>query len=318
MNRFILRRVGQAVVTVLVVTIVTFVLLHMLPGGPARAILGPRATALQVGEFNHANGFDQPLIVQYFRYIKDVLSGNLGYSYRLNQSVASLLGQRLPKTLLLTALSLLAAVVVGVPVGVAQALRRNRAVDHLFTAAAFVLYGTPIFLLGLLLVAVFGVNMHLLPVQAPQTGNVLSLLENWEGLVLPVLTLAGVTLATFTRYSRSSAIDVLGQDYIRTAHAKGAPTVRILAKHVLRNACLPVITLLGLYLPALFGGALVVEYLYNYPGIGLLLWNAAQQRDYPVLLGVTLIVALATVIGSLVVDIAYGLLDPRIRLRSDT
>jgi peptide/nickel transport system permease protein len=165
-------------------------------------------------------------------------------------------------------------------------------------------------------VAFFGVYAQFFPAQAPQTGNVLSLLENWRGLVLPVFTLAGVTLATFTRYSRSSAIDVLSQDYIRTARAKGAPTLRIVTRHVLRNACLPIVTMLGLYLPALFGGALVVEYLYNFPGMGLLLWNAAQTRDYPVLLGVTLVVSLATVIGSLVVDLAYFGLDPRIRLRA--
>jgi peptide/nickel transport system permease protein len=316
MGWFTIRRIGQALVTVVVVTIVTFGLLHLLPGGPARAILGARATALQIREFNRTNGFDQPLPVQYVRYILQVAHGNLGFSYKLNQSVWSLLAERLPKTLLLTALALLVAVLIGVPVGILQAVRRNGVADHVLTGAAFVLYGTPVFLLGLVLVAFFGVYAQFFPAQAPQTGNVLSLLENWRGLVLPVFTLAGVTLATFTRYSRSSTIDVLGQDYIRTAHAKGAPTLRIITRHVLRNACLPIVTMLGLYLPALFGGALVVEYLYNFPGMGLLLWNAAQTRDYPVLLGVTLVVSLATVIGSLVVDLAYFGLDPRIRLRA--
>jgi peptide/nickel transport system permease protein len=316
MGWFTIRRIGQALVTVVVVTIVTFGLLHLLPGGPARAILCARATALQIREFNRTNGFDQPLPVQYVRYILQVAHGNLGFSYKLNQSVGSLLAERLPKTLLLTALALLVAVLIGVPVGILQAVRRNGVADHVLTGAAFVLYGTPVFLLGLVLVAFFGVYAQFFPAQAPQTGNVLSLLENWRGLVLPVFTLAGVTLATFTRYSRSSTIDVLGQDYIRTAHAKGAPTLRIITRHVLRNACLPIVTMLGLYLPALFGGALVVEYLYNFPGMGLLLWNAAQTRDYPVLLGVTLVVSLATVIGSLVVDLAYFGLDPRIRLRA--
>jgi peptide/nickel transport system permease protein len=318
MGRFALRRAGQAILTVILVTIITFVLLHLLPGGPARAILGPRATALQIREFNKANGFDRPLATQYLRYIGDLVRGNLGYSYRLNDSVGSLLLQRLPKTVVLTAFSLLIAVLVGVPVGIFQALRRNRPVDHALTAGAFVLYGTPIFLLGLLLVAFFGVYAHLLPAQAPQTEDMLTLLANWKGLVLPVLTLAGVTLATFTRYSRSSAIETLGQDYIRTARAKGAPIRRILTAHVVRNACLPVVTMLGLYLPALFGGALVVEYLFNFPGMGLLMWNAAQQRDYPVLLGVTLVVAFATVAGSMIVDIAYAFLDPRIRLRANS
>ena len=315
MRGFALRRIGQAVITVLFVTVIMFVLLHLLPGGPARAILGPRATPLQIDEFNRSNGFDQPVWEQYLRYIANVVHGNLGYSYHLNQSVVSLLAQRIPKTLTLTVLSLVVAVVIGIPVGILQALRRNRVLDHLLTGASFVLYGTPIFLLGLVLVAVFGVFVQLLPAQAPQTGNLATLLADWRGLVLPVLTLAGVTIATFTRYTRSSAIDVLGEDFIRTARAEGAATWQVVTRHILRNACLPVVTILGLYLPALFGGALVVEYLFNFPGMGLLLWNAAQSRDYPVLMGGTLVISVTTVAGSLIADLCYAALDPRIRLR---
>jgi peptide/nickel transport system permease protein len=313
MRRFALRRVGQALITVLFVTIIMFTLLHLLPGGPARAILGPRATQLQVRVFDRSNGLEQPLPVQYVHYLSKAVQGNLGFSYQLNQSVRSLLVERIPKTLVLTALALAVAMLIGVPVGILQALRRNRIFDYAMTWVSFILYATPIFLLGLLLVALFGVHWHVFPAQAPQTGNVVALFQNWRGLVLPVLTLAGVTLATFTRYTRSSVSDVLAQDFIRTARGKGAPTKRIVRRHILRNACLPVITLLGLYLPALFGGALVVEYLFNYPGMGLLLWNAAQNRDYPVLLGVTLVVSVTTVVGSLLVDISYAALDPRIR-----
>jgi peptide/nickel transport system permease protein len=314
---FALRRIGQALITVLFVTVIMFVLLRLLPGGPARAILGPRATPLQIDEFNRSSGFDQPVWEQYLRYIANVVRGNLGYSYHLNQSVVSLLAQRIPKTLTLTVLSLVVAVAIGIPVGILQALRRNRVLDHLLTGASFVLYGTPIFLVGLVLVAVFGVFMQLLPAQAPQTGNLATLLADWRGLVLPVLALAGVTIATFTRYTRSSAIDVLGEDFIRTARAEGAATWQVVTRHILRNACLPVVTILGLYLPALFGGALVVEYLFNFPGMGLLLWNAAQSRDYPVLMGGTLVISVTTVAGSLIADLCYAALDPRIRLRGN-
>jgi peptide/nickel transport system permease protein len=310
----VLRRIGQSVITVFVVTLIMFFLLHLLPGGPARAILGQQATQLQIDDFNKSNGFDAPLVVQYLRYIGNALHGDLGFSYQLNQSVVSLLGQRLPKTLALTMMSLIVSVAVGIPVGILQAVRRNRPVDHLLTGTSFILYGTPIFLLGLVLVAVFGVYLRLLPAQAPQTGNLVSVLKDWQGMVLPVLTLSGVTLATFTRYTRSSSIEVLGQDFIRTAHAKGAPIRRVVMGHVLRNACLPVITILGLHLPMLFGGAIVVESLYNFPGMGLLLWNAAQSRDYPVLIGVTLVLSFATVVASLIVDLCYAVLDPRIRL----
>lgn len=316
MTNYVIRRVGQAALTVVFVTVLMFVLLHMLPGGAAHAILGARATPLQIQIFNRTNHFDESLIVQYYHYIWQLLNGNLGFSYQLNQSVASLLGERIPKTLVLALFSLLAAILVGLPIGIIQALRRNRTFDYALTAVAFTLYGTPIFLLGLILVALFGVHWHLLPAQAPQTNSVPQLFERWQGLVLPVLTLAGVTLATFTRYTRSSVIEVFAQDYIRTARAKGASDRRVVSRHVVRNACLPVVTMLGLYLPALFGGALVVEYLFNYPGMGLLLWTAAQSRDYPVLLGVTLVISAVTVLGSLLVDIAYSILDPRIRLSS--
>lgn len=314
MKKYILERLAQAVITALLVSIMVFLLLHALPGGPARAIIGPRATALEIRLFNKKNGFDESIFVQYWQYVVRLLHGNLGYSYQLNQSVGSLLLQRLPKTLLLTALALLVAFLLGIPIGVLQAIRHNRLSDYVLTCLTFLLYGSPIFLLGFGLIALFGVHWHLFPAEAPQTGNVVALLRNWRGLVLPVFTLAGVTIATFTRYTRSSVIDVARKDFIRTAKEKGASQRRIFVSHVFRNAALPIVTILGLYLPALFGGALVVEYLFNYPGMGLLLWTAAQDRDYPVLLGVTLVISVATVIGSLLADLCYAVLDPRIRL----
>lgn len=314
MVSYLLKRAVQAVVTVLLVSLIIFLLLHVLPGGPARAIIGPKATALQIRLFNRDNGFDEPFVVQYFQYLGRALEGNLGYSYKLNQTVGSLLVQRLPKTLLLTALSLLVALVLGVPIGTLQASRHNKVSDHVVTCVTFILYGTPVFLLGFLLIALFAVHWHLFPPEAPQTGNVLSLLSRWRALTLPVLTLAGVTLATFTRYTRSSVIDVSGREFVKTARAKGLREPRVLFRHVLRNAALPVVTMVGLYLPFLFGGALVVESLFNYPGMGLLAWDAAQSRDYPVLLGVTLVVATATVLGSVLADLCYAALDPQIRL----
>lgn len=314
MVSYLMKRAVQAVITIVLVSIIVFLLLHVLPGGPARAVIGPKATALQIRLFNRANGFDEPFVVQYWQYLVRALEGNLGYSYKLNQTVGSLLVQRLPKTLLLTVLSLLVALVLGIPVGTLQASRHNRVSDHVVTCITFILYGTPIFLLGFLLIALFAVHWHLFPAEAPQTGNLFALLRQWRGLALPVLTLAGVTIATFTRYTRSSVIEVSGRDFVRTARAKGVTESRVLFRHVLRNAAMPVVTMVGLYLPFLFGGALVVESLFNYPGMGLLAWNAAQARDYPVLLGVTLVVATATVVGSLLADLCYAALDPRIRI----
>lgn len=312
MTGYLLRRIVQAVAVVFGVTVIVFVLLHLLPGGPARAILGNRATPLQVHLFNVANGYNRPLPVQYGLWIGQLLRGNLGFSYQLNQSVASLISERLPKTLLLSGVSTLIALAVAVPLGILQAVRRNSAIDYALTGAAFVFYATPTFFLGLLLIIFLAVDLQAFPAEAPQ-GTIGSVLANPQGLVLPVATLALVTIAAFSRYMRSSIMDNLAEDYVRTARAKGVSNRAVLFAHVLRNGLIPIATLLGLSLPVIISGALITESVFNYPGMGLLFWNAAQTRDYPILLGVTVIVGVATVLGSLLADIAYAVLDPRVR-----
>lgn len=314
MTGFLARRVAQAAIVVFGVTVITFILLHLLPGGPARAILGPRSTPVQVAAFNRQYGLTRPLPIQYLTWLKQLLSGNLGFSFKLNQSVASLLTQRLPKTLILSGVAVLVALVVAIPLGVLQAVRRNHLVDYTFTGASFIFYATPTFFLGIVLVLVFAVRLHLFPAEAPQGTSVLSLVSQPAALVLPVATLALVTIATFSRYMRSSAIDVLLQEYIRTARAKGLSEQSVILVHVLRNALLPIATLLGLTIPNVLSGALIVESVFNYPGMGLLFWNAAQSSDYPILLGVTVVLGVATVLGSLLADIAYAVLDPRVRV----
>jgi peptide/nickel transport system permease protein len=310
---FLLRRVLQAIAVVLLVTIIVFILLRLLPGGPARAILGQQATAAQVTAFNHQQGYDKPIVVQYGHYLVRLLHGDLGYSYKLNQSVTSLLAQRLPKTLVLTVLATVVALAVAIPLGLLQATRRNKPTDYVVTGLAFVLYAMPIFFLGLILIIVFAQTLHWFPSEAPQGNSVSAVLSQGNALVLPVATLSLITIAAFSRYARSATLDNLGEDYVRTARAKGALERRVLARHVAPNALVPVVTLLGLYVPYLFGGSLVTEAMFNYPGMGLLFWNAAQTRDYPILLAVALIVAIATVAASLVVDLIYAVLDPRVR-----
>lgn len=312
MTGYLLRRIAQSVAVVFGVTVIVFVLLHLLPGGPARAILGNRATPLQVHQFNVVNGYNRPWPVQYGLWISQLLRGNLGFSYQLNQSVTSLINERLPKTLLLSGVSTLLALVVAVPLGILQAVRRNSAVDYVLTGAAFVFYATPTFFLGLLLIVFLAVNIQAFPAEAPQ-GTIGSVLAHPQGLVLPVATLALVTIAAFSRYMRSSIMDNLAEDYVRTARAKGVSNRTVLFAHVLRNGLIPIATLLGLSLPVIISGALITESVFNYPGMGLLFWNAAQTRDYPILLGVTVIVGVATVLGSLLADIAYAVLDPRVR-----
>lgn len=315
MKRFLVRRFGQSIVVLLVVTLLVFILLHSIPGGAARAILGPRASAQAIAAFNRTNGYDKPIFVQYFDWLGRLLHGNLGYSYKYNESVTSLLGTVLPKTLLLVGLATVLAIIIAVPLGILQASRRNGIFDYVTSGVEIAFYSMPTFFLGMLLILYLAINNQWLPAEAPQGSTVGQVLSDPSGLVLPVLTLMLVTVALFARYTRSAALDVLVQDFIRTATSKGAGQGRILRLHVLRNALGPVVTLIGISLPYIVGGAVVVETLFNYPGMGLAFWTAAQSRDYGVLLGFTLVTGVATVLGSLLADIAYAALDPRVRLR---
>jgi peptide/nickel transport system permease protein len=312
---FLVRRLGQSVIVVVGVTILTFVLTRLLPGGIARAILGPRASPISIAEFNQANGLDLPGWQQYLFYLNQVLHGNLGFSYQLNESVGDLLKDHLPKTIILLGASTVLALAIAIPLGVMQAVRRNKLDDYFFTSLSFALYSMPIFWLGLILIIVFSADLNVLSPQGPQ-GDISTYLDPSQiaALVLPVVTLALVEIALFSRYMRSSVLDNLVQDYVRTARAKGVSTAGILYGHVLRNALLPIVTLLGLSLPGIFSGALIAEAIFNYPGMGLLFWDSAQKRDFPVLLGVTLVVAVATVVGNLLADVGYAVVDPRVRI----
>jgi peptide/nickel transport system permease protein len=310
---YIARRLAQAVVVVLGVTVIVFGLEHLIPGGIARAILGARANQVQINAFNRENGFDSPVWYQYWVFLDHLLHGNLGFSYKQNRSVDAIIASDLPRDVMLVGTSLVLAVLIAVPVGVAQAVKRNRAFDYAGTATAFVLYSMPSYALGLLLVAAFSIAIKALPANAPQGSTVGAMLAHPAGLVLPVATLTLVTYALFSRYMRSAAIDNLAQDYIRTARAKGLSERAVLWRHLLRNSLVPVTTLVGLSLPAVLTAGLVVEQLFNFQGLGLEYFNAATTYDFPVMLGITVLVGCATVLGNLLADIAYAVLDPRVR-----
>jgi peptide/nickel transport system permease protein len=313
MTSFVLRRLAQAVIVVFGVTLIVFVLIHLLPGGPARAFLGPDATQVQVRQFSIENGYNLPVMVQYWDYIVRVFHGNLGYSYSYNQTVGSLLEEDVPKTAILIGLSYVCTMLIAVPIGIIQALRPNTAVDHAITGAAFVAYSMPQFWLATLLILWFSVTLHIFPSEGPQGGTVGSALADPRALVLPVASLTLVSVAMFSRFVRSSAATVLVQDYIRTARGKGVSLWRLIRRHLLRNVLSPMVTLFGVSLPYVIGGAIVVESVFNYPGMGLLLWKAATGRDYPLLMGFTLVVGVATVVGNLLADILYAAVDPRVR-----
>ncbi|MEV1334035.1 ABC transporter permease [Micromonospora costi] len=315
MVRYLITRLGQALVVVVLVTVIAFLILHLLPGGAARATLGKEATLEQLAAFNHDMGYDRPWFQQYVMYVQRLLHGDLGYSYQLNQSVVEAISQRLPKTMVLSLLSTLLAIVLAIPLGVIQAVRRNRWPDYAITSLSLLAYATPIFFMGLMMIILFSQVWPVLPPEAPQGFTVAEVLADPAGLVLPTVTLAIVTIAVYSRYVRSTMVDNLNENYVRTARSKGLSERRVVLRHTLRNGLFPVITLLGMYLPALFSGALVVESLFNFPGMGQLFWQAALKRDFPILLGVTVIISIATVVGALLADLLYAAVDPRVRLR---
>lgn len=310
---YIIRRIGQAVIVIAGVTVIVFILRHLLPGSIARAIIGLRATPQQVAAFNRANGLNRPLPLQYVTFLSQLLHGNLGYSFKQNMSVDAIVVHDLPNDLLLVGVSLVLALLIAIPVGILQAVRRNKVVDYAATGISFVLYSMPAYLLGLLLIAFFAVNLRVLPAEAPQQPTIGGVLSDPAGLVLPVATLTLITVALFSRYMRSSAIDSLTQDYIRTARAKGLRQTTILYRHLLRNSLIPIATLVGISMPGILTFGLIVEQLFNFPGVGLAYFNAAVNGDYPVVFGVTVLVAAVTVLGNLIADIAYAILDPRVR-----
>ena len=314
MTGYLLRRTIQSIVVLIGVSIITFVLLHLLPGGAARAQLGIKATPAAVKAFAHAQGYDKPMIIQYFDYIARLGRGDLGFSFKNNQSVNGLLAQLLPKSIYLSFVSLIISIVIAIPLGIAQALRRNKPMDYAVTAASFVGYSMPVFWLGLLLIAIFGIYLPIFPTEAPQTDSVWGAITDPAAMVLPVATLVILTVSSFSRFMRSSAIDNLAQDYMRTARAKGLSERTVLYTHMLRNAMLPLITLIGLSIPTLVGGNLITEQVFNYPGVGLLFYQSALGRDYPTELALTLLGAVLVIAGNWIADIAYAVADPRVRL----
>jgi peptide/nickel transport system permease protein len=312
---FLIRRLLQAVVVLLIVTMLTFAALRMIPGNVAVAVMGPGAyrNPAAIRLFDADYGFNLPWYRQYFLWLGNIVRGNLGFSWTLNQSVASLLANRMPKTIILVGISTVLALILAIPIGVLQAVRRNRATDHVFNAVSTIFYSTPDFLIGILLILVFAIKIPILPAEGPQGEGLGAVFTDFNALILPIFCLAATTVALFSRYMRSSVLDNLTEDYVRTARAKGASEKRVLIRHVMRNALSSTVTLLGLSLPGILAGALITEAVFNYPGMGYLFYQSAQRDDYPVLLGFTVVVAVATVIGSLLADVAYAMLDPRVR-----
>jgi peptide/nickel transport system permease protein len=311
---YIIRRLGTAVIVVFGLSVGVFWMLHIIFPSPAIDVLGPKANIAAIAAWNKQNGFDSPWIVQYLKYSWGLLHGNLGFSYKLDQSVTSLFATRWQGSAYLSGVSVVLAIIIALPLGVYQAVKRNTIGDYTATTVSFVLYAMPIFFLGLILIQVFALDLHWFGYGIGRTLNFWQAVTDVRALTLPVATLTLITVANFSRYMRSSSMDVLAQDYVKVARAKGLPERLVLFRHLVRNASLPMLTLVGLFIPALLAGNLVVEDVFNYQGLGLLFYNSLGTADYSVLLAYTLIGALLTVIGNLIADVALTVADPRIRL----
>lgn len=302
----LLRRLIQSVLILLGVSFITFVLLYVLPADPVRQIAGRSATAETVENIRVQLGLDQPFVVQYGRYLGALLQGDLGRSYLQKTEVAELIASRLPATLLLMLAGIGAELVLGLAMGIAAALMRGRLADQLLMMTSFVTVSAPQFVVSLLMLYVFAVKLGWFPIGGYGTP---------AHLVLPALTLGILGSGWYSRMMRSSMIDVLRADYIRTARAKGLGRARVVLRHALPNAILPIIAMIGIDIGIFMGGIVIVESVFGWPGIGQLAWQAIQRVDIPIIMGVTILSAVAIVIGNLLADLVAPLIDPRIRLR---
>lgn len=298
------RRVLQALLILLGVAAITFVLLYAMPADPARMIAGRSATAATVANIRRELGLDQPLIIQFWHYLSGLLQGDLGRSYAQKTDVATLILARLPATLVLMAAGILVEVTLGLIFGITAAVKRGSFADNAVMMASFVGVSAPQFVVALLLLYVFAVSLGWFPMSGYGTP---------AHVVLPALTLGVLGAGWYARMVRSTMIDVLNQDYVRTARAKGLSSARILLRHALPNALLPIIAMIGIDIGQFMGGVVVVEAVFGWPGIGQLAWQAIQQVDIPIIMGVTLVSALAIVTGNLIADVVAPVIDPRIR-----
>jgi peptide/nickel transport system permease protein len=312
-TRYLIRRVLQTGVLLLVVSLVVFALVTRAPGGPA-ILLDRNMGPAEVAQMRALLGLDQPVHVQYVRWLGQVLRGNLGVSYQAGLPVLEIIGQMLPNTLLLSAAALLLSLVVAIPAGVISAARPYSATDHAVTFLALFGISMPTFWFGLMLIVLFSIVLGWLPPGGMQTiGAPPSLGDLARHLALPAVVLGAANMALVARYTRSSTLAVLREDYVRTARAKGLPERAVLYRHALRNALLTIVTVVGLQLPRLVAGAAITETVFAWPGMGSLAVRAAFERDYPMIMGITLVISAVVAASSLVVDLLYGYLDPRIR-----
>ena len=313
MLRYLIRRLLQTVVLLVVVSLVVFALVTQAPGGPS-ILLDRNMGAEEIARMRAILGLDQPLLVQYVRWLVEVLRGHLGFSYQVGLPVLDIIRQMLPNTLILSAAALVLSLAVAIPAGVISAARPYTPVDHTVTFLCFFGISIPVFWFGLMLIVLFSIVLGWLPPGGMRTiGGPASPLDVARHLILPAIVLGAANMALFARYTRSSTMAVLRADYVRTARSKGLAERAVLYRHAFRNALITIVTVVGLQLPRLVGGAAITETVFAWPGMGSLAVRAAFERDYPMIMGITLVISTVVVFSNLFVDLIYVYLDPRIR-----
>lgn len=316
MARYIVGRLIQSAILLVLVTIIVFGLIHAAPGGPSAVMADTKLPAAQIARMRANLGLDEPIPIQYLKWVEAISKGDLGLSYTDNRPVLSEIRQRFPNTLILAGTSFILSLIVSIPLGIYSANRARSAADNIVSAMSFVGLAIPVFWFGIVLIIIFSVKLHWLPSSGMYTTNKGSTFPDLlKHLIMPAIVLATPTIAQFTRFVRASMLEVMSQDYVRTARAKGLAESRVTYLHVLRNALVPIITIVGLSLPIVVAGAAVTESVFGWPGMGRLAVDAAFTRDYPVVMGITVLVAAFVILINLITDLAYMLVDPRVRLK---
>jgi len=330
-RNYIIKRLFTVIPTLIGVSILVFLMINLIPGDPAQAMLYPKGTPAEIAALRHKLGLDLPLVKQYINWVINVAHFDFGYSVRSGEKVISVIANRIPATIELSLTALIIAVFAGIPLGVIAARKKNSFIDYTAISVSLLGVSIPVFWLGLMLIFLFSVTLGLLPVSgriamgssltdhtgfylldAMITGNLPALMDALKHLILPAVSLATIPLALIVRVTRSSMLEVLSQDYMRTAKAKGIPMRRVIYRHALKNALIPVLTVIGIQLGTLMGGAILTETVFSWPGIGMLVVSAISNRDYPIIQGIVFLVALVMIVVNLLVDIIYAYIDPRI------
>lgn len=320
MGRYVIRRLIGIPPLLIGITLIVFAIIHLTPGSPVDDLrLNPEIKAEDIAAIQQTLGLNRPLHQQYIGWISQLVRGDFGISLKTYRPVRTLIGQRIGNTLLLTGSALLFSLCVAIPIGILSAIRRNSIFDYIATLGSTLGDSIPGFWLGLMLILLFSVQFKAwglpwFPSGGTQTlPNGGDLFDRIKHLIMPVVTISGVTIAVWVRYIRAQMLEVLNQDYVRTARAKGIPERTVQLRHAFRNAVLPLITLIGLTIPGLFGGAVIIESVFGWPGIGSLLIQSAQNRDYTVVMGITVFLSTIVVFANLLTDLLYGVADPRVQ-----